>query len=865
MKRTLALTVVLSAAFALSAATPLSETIGDITWRFRIIDDVAEIWNNGATAVESEDPPILSLTLPQALGGYVVKGIGDGAFANLRGIGSISIPSTYESIGDYAFSNCTSLASITIPEGVRSIGKRPFVNTIIGEITLPNTLLNMDGNIAAGAPFDLDTALDDSSHFLVTEDGAVYNRDQTKLYACPTRTEGTLILPDSLTEIGADAFFGCFRLTYLNIPANVAEIESGAFNVSGIWPGLDAPESEAKLSQVLFDGLEPTAPDDIFGGSTGMSIFAYITKGWSGTEWKGQPLTLLKGDPEPTVLSQTIEGVTWRYVLAADGAQIVGAADATDNVVIPRSLDGKPVLSIEPAAFNGCSNITAFAVERGCVTFMAKNGALYSADGKTLIRVPDTYRLEATVTTQSRRLSITETVIPAINPDGTDGTRSTTNSVVKKTTTTSQKIPSTVPVATLLADVTTIADCAFTGCGIVEGMGTVVATNGTGTSQTGFIGKDVYVKTTYDVTESSSSYTEIVCVPETVSFGPNAFAGSGATSVLSTPVSSIRLTATASLPGKSVAIKDGSAIQAQVGAAFSLSLESLLPDGSSDATISVKGLPAGLKLVRHAEKGKVTYTIEGTATKPVNGQVVTLTAKKGSTLKGSMTFSLTTEAIPVEAVGSFSGFLVRSPDGVASDDIGTFTLTTTEAGKITAKVVTAGGSTSFTASRWDFIAPSGLCSARLTTRKGDVLDIAIDTTAAWDAMQVSGTFSSAAASGNITAQKNIFASTWYLTCHEDGNGGWILHAAKDSKSADLKVSLKANGATSVTGSVGAYRISSSGTVNVSTIRNGALAADFVTFVKVGKVKRALSVRTDMRFDHKDPPEGIGQAKLTADN
>ena len=536
MKRTLALTVVLSAAFALSAATPLSETIGDITWRFRIIDDVAEIWNNGATAVESEDPPILSLDLPQALGGYVVKGIGDGAFANLRGIESISIPSTYESIGDYAFSNCTSLASITIPEGVRSIGKRPFVNTIIGEITLPNTLLNMDGNIAAGAPFDLDTALDDSSHFLVTEDGAVYNRDQTKLYACPTRTEGTLILPDSLTEIGADAFFGCFRLTYLNIPANVAKIESGAFNVSGIWPGLDAPESEAKLSQVLFDGLEPTAPDDIFGGSTGMSIFAYITKGWSGTEWKGQPLTLLKGDPEPTVLSQTIEGVTWRYVLAADGAQIVGAADATDNVVIPRSLDGKPVLSIEPAAFNGCSNITAFAVERGCVTFMAKNGALYSADGKTLIRVPDTYALPATETTAVLAETISETVIPGLNPDGTDATTTTRTVASSKSTTTLTPIAPTVPMDQLLDGVDRVADYAFFGCGTGFEPSKTTQTNDVKTA-TGFIGNSVYVTTTYKRSTVTRTRESVVLLPASVACDPDAFTGSGATEVRFGPTS----------------------------------------------------------------------------------------------------------------------------------------------------------------------------------------------------------------------------------------------------------------------------------------------------------------------------------------
>ena len=230
---------------------------GAITWYFRIdADGMAEIYNEGKTAVVS-DTPITTLNLPETLGGYLVKGIGEGAFANLRGIQTVSIPSGYEWIGDYAFSNCTALASVEIPYGVRSIGKRVFVNTIIPELTLPDSLINMGGNIAAGAIYDMNLIISDSSHFTFSDDGVLYNKDMTKLYACPTRAEGTITIPESVTNICTDAFFGCFRLTYLNLPAAVNTIGSDAFNVSGIWPGLiPAPESCHAIAATIREALK---------------------------------------------------------------------------------------------------------------------------------------------------------------------------------------------------------------------------------------------------------------------------------------------------------------------------------------------------------------------------------------------------------------------------------------------------------------------------------------------------------------------------------------------------------------------------------------------------------------------------------
>ena len=348
---------------------------GAVTWYFRILGDVAEIWRDGdATAVVS-DKSIMNLTLPDRLGGCIVKGVGNGALSNLRGLTAIGVPNTYEWIGDYVFSNCTSLSSVSIPYGIRYIGKRPFVNTIIPELTLPDTLLDMDGNIAAGAPFDMKLIISDSSHFTYSDDGVLYNKDMTKLYACPTRAEGTITIPSTVTNICADAFFGCFRISFLNIPANVNAIGSDAFNVKGIWPDLSAPESLPRLQYVFYNGPVPNAADDIYANAPSNLITYAFTDDWTTlSTWKDRTVTL-HDDTNPTILSYLDnDGIIWYFRLANGTAEIYNA--------------GKPaVVSIDEPIMN-------LSLPKTLCDFIVKgigDGALSNLRGTTSISIPDTY------------------------------------------------------------------------------------------------------------------------------------------------------------------------------------------------------------------------------------------------------------------------------------------------------------------------------------------------------------------------------------------------------------------------------------------------------------------------------------------
>ena len=300
-------------------------------------------------------------------------------------------------------------------------------------------------------------------------------------------------------------------------------------------------------------------------------------------------------------------------------------------------------------------------------------------------------------------------------------------------------------------------------------------------------------------------------------------------------------------------LSSGSFIAGVAGAAGGIPLEIETETGVK--SVAVAKLPAGMKF--DAKTGLIT----GAPTK-AGDYTVTVTVTTQSGAKKVVSMPVFVDAPADGAVGAFNGF-VKASDG--DENIGTVQVTTTDAGKITAKVTTAAGSYSFSGTCWDAV-EDGVYSAALATKKGETLTLELKSNAGWDKNQLTGEF--AAVAGRppypVVARRNAFGKTWYFNAAGNEAEGWTLSYAPNAKVAALTVTLNADGSTKIAGKLGAISVNGSGYADVTGLADGVIHADFVPIVsmKAGKatVKRAISLRANLWFDRlNEHAEGAGTA------
>jgi len=178
------------------------------------------IVSNGKAVITGCDTAVSgTLTVPPALGGYPVSGIGERAFESCSDMTGISIPDSITFISDYAFKDCTALVDIDISKNLIVIGTGAFLNTAwlnaqpVGPVYIGNIYYTYKGLML------VNTKITVLASTVSIADSALSGRSGIS----------KVTLPESLVYIGAKAFYGCTGLTTILIPENVQGIGKQAF------------------------------------------------------------------------------------------------------------------------------------------------------------------------------------------------------------------------------------------------------------------------------------------------------------------------------------------------------------------------------------------------------------------------------------------------------------------------------------------------------------------------------------------------------------------------------------------------------------------------------------------------------------
>jgi len=195
----------------------------------------------------------------------------------------------------------------------------------------------------------------------------------------------SITIPDSVTDIGANAFAWCTGLKSATLGNGLMSIGVGAFSGCGLST-ITIPSGVASIGDYAFGGCWQltgvyflgNAPSlggpSVFGGDNNIVYYLSGTTGW-GPTFGGRPTALWS----PQQL--------WLYTTNSGTISITKYTGSGGAVTIPGTINGLPVTSLGDKVFWNCTSVSSVTIPDSVTTIATE--AFYGCSSLTSVTIPD--------------------------------------------------------------------------------------------------------------------------------------------------------------------------------------------------------------------------------------------------------------------------------------------------------------------------------------------------------------------------------------------------------------------------------------------------------------------------------------------
>lgn len=261
--------------------------------------------------------------------------------------GAYSVPASVTNIGVYAFNDSSNLTSVALSSNVVSIEDYAFYD----------------------CPGLISITVDPNNPSFSSLAGVLFDKSQDTLIAYPVANLATsYTVPDTVTNIGMEAFFGCPNLTTLTLGTNVVIVGNAAFEYCSALASITFPNSVTVIGGDAFAECAGLTNITLGTGVTSILAQAFLAcpSVTAITVAAGNPAFSTVGD----VLFNKNQTALYLYPAGSSGTSYA-IPNSVTNIVEDAFMDayelssitlGTNVQSIGDSAFQECYSLTSITL-----------------------------------------------------------------------------------------------------------------------------------------------------------------------------------------------------------------------------------------------------------------------------------------------------------------------------------------------------------------------------------------------------------------------------------------------------------------------------------------------------------------------